>query len=173
MSDNKNEKDRVEKEELKTVSKLTDNEETTERAITSTAKKSSFSSSKETSNNASTKSSVASVLRNPSYKTTKSDYKDLFEPQPSTQSFKKTRKKEKIIIPIEDWPTKLTNTEMVAYRQYKQQEFPELFETKKCEDDKASEVPCLALTKPARIFSALLETSIKFQREEKKKKLIH
>lgn len=80
---------------------------------------------------------------------------------------------ESLIIPIESWPTRMNKSELKAYKEYQRSQFPELFEIKNIENDRASEVPFLKLTKPDRIFASFLETAVKIQEEEKKKKVIH
>ena len=86
--------------------------------------------------------------------------------------FEKVNKiKESLIVPIEEWPSKMTKSELVAYKEYKRQEFPELFEIKGLDNDKSSEVPFLALIRPARIFATLLQTSVRKQLEKNKNKI--
>lgn len=79
---------------------------------------------------------------------------------------------ESLIIPIEEWPTKMSKNELRAYKEYQRSQFPELFDIK-AENDKFSDVPFLKLTKPARMFATFLDNAVKIQEEEKKKKVIH
>lgn len=86
---------------------------------------------------------------------------------------RKPKKNQSLIVPLEEYAGYMNPSEEKAYRDYKRQQFPELFDVQGLEDDKASEVPSLALTRPARIFATLLEAKMKEQEQELKNKVVH
>jgi hypothetical protein len=84
-----------------------------------------------------------------------------------------------VVMPFEDW-TKLmpiSAVEKKAISDYNQTKFPDLYEPRGIENDKFSTQPILALTKPARVYSTLLEAAIveeaKEKLKKKKKKISH
>jgi hypothetical protein len=79
---------------------------------------------------------------------------------------------ETLTIPIEQYPSFMTKTEILAYREYMIQQFPELFDINGLKDDKASEVPFLALTRPARFFANLINTKLSEEDKKKQEKLL-
>lgn len=84
---------------------------------------------------------------------------------------KKKPAKEKIVMPIEEYAAKfgtLTAAQERAIRDYKSTAFPELFSTSKHDDDVDSKTPLLALTRPAKILSSLLQIEVQGMLEKKK-----
>jgi hypothetical protein len=88
------------------------------------------------------------------------------------KKFKKQKEKEKIIITIEEYAHKLGTLTAVqdrAMKEYKTAAFPELYENNKYSDDVDSKTPLLALSRPARVFSSLLQIEIQNSVDKKKK----
>lgn len=82
------------------------------------------------------------------------------------------KEKEKIIMPIEEYAHKLgtlTALQDRAIKDYKTSAFPELYENNKFNDDVDSKMPLLALTRPAKVFSSLLQIEIQNSIDKKKK----
>jgi len=78
-----------------------------------------------------------------------------------------------ILIPIEEFSGFMSMEELQSYREFMLQQFPDLFDVHGLQNDKASEVPFLALTKSARIFANLLETNIKLQEKQDKERILN
>lgn len=121
----------------------------------------------------STSVAVAKTIKVQEVPLTEKESKIEIEALGDSLEIKKVKIPESLIIPLEAWPTKMNKNELKAFKEYQRNQFPELFEIKNVENDKFSEVPFLKLTKPARIFASFLETAIKIQEDEKKKKIIH
>jgi hypothetical protein len=82
------------------------------------------------------------------------------------------KEKEKIIMPMEEYAHKLGTLTAVqdrAIKDYKTSAFPELYENNKFNDDVDSKIPLLALTRPAKVFSSLLQIEIQNSIDKKKK----
>lgn len=86
---------------------------------------------------------------------------------------RKSKKNQSLIIPIKDCVAYMSPNNEKAYSNYKLQQFPEIFDIKGLEDDKASEVPFLALTRSTRFFVTLLEAKTKEQEQGLKNKMLH
>jgi len=83
----------------------------------------------------------------------------------------KKPKKEKIVMSLEEYAVRfgtLTAAQERAIKDYKSTAFPELFAVSKHNDDVDSKIPLLALTKPAKMLSSLLQVEVQDMLQKKK-----